>query len=171
MKSRYQTACTNCKAPLPQQFVFQGVVICERCHKIVSHLVQRSRKELEMLFLTYTDMLRVALVKGEMNFPVLPKSKRMPGNEMQRAMHEMALKIGEEHEGDRPEVEGDHPLSALWRATTDLDGAVQGGGRPSALPRRVDVRTVPAVQEGGDGGDCNPERGAHSAGGLEGDTQ
>lgn len=171
MKSRYQTACTNCKAPLPKQFVFQGVVICERCHKIVSHLVQRSRKELEMLFLTYTDMLRVALIKGEMNFPVLPKSKRMPGNEMQRALHEMALKIGEEHEGERSAPDSDHPLSALWRATTDPNGAVHGGGRSSALPGGRDVRTVSEVQEDRDGGDRCPEGRGHPSGGVEGDTQ
>ena len=73
MKSGYQGTCTNYGEQLKQQYVFQGVIVCSDCYKIVSHTVAKVKKELQMLFLTYTDMLRVALVRGEMRPAVLPK--------------------------------------------------------------------------------------------------
>lgn len=91
MKSRYQGTCTNCSKALPKQFVFQGVVICEDCYKIVSHVVQRTKRELSMLFLVYTDMLRAALIKGELRPPVLPPDagKGMPLTELTQAIKNM----------------------------------------------------------------------------------
>jgi len=171
VKSRYQTTCTNCNAPLPKQFVFQGVVICEKCHKIVSHLVQRARKELEMFFLTYTDMLRVALLKGEMNFPVLPKTKRMPGNEMQRAIYEMLSKMGAGDEAERSAPNSEGALPELQGDQTRADGEVPTGGHLAAVPGWGELREMPAMQEERPRGDRDPEGGADPACGVEGDTR
>lgn len=124
-----------------------------------------------MLFLTYTDMLRVALIKGEMNFPVLPKSKRMPGNEMQRAIYEMGIKMGGEDEapGSAPSGEGEVPK--LWGDTPSPDGAVPAGRHPQTVSGRGDLREVPEVQEDGPRGDRGTQGGADPASRLAGDTQ
>lgn len=71
--------CMNCRRAIEgKPSVFQGVVICSDCFMIVSHVVKRAQTELRLLFLTYTDLLRVALVKGELRPPVLPDGKTMP---------------------------------------------------------------------------------------------
>lgn len=99
MKSRYIDTCVNCKAKLPEKpFVFQGVVICENCFKIVSHCVQRTKKELNMLFLVYTDMLRAALVKGELRPPpAAPEGQEMPPAEFSKAFTRLVEKMGGQH--------------------------------------------------------------------------
>ena len=62
--------CMNCKAAIDgAPRIFQGVLICDNCFKIVSHFVARTKSELQMVFLAYTDMLRVALVRGELRPP------------------------------------------------------------------------------------------------------
>jgi hypothetical protein len=94
MKSKEQLICTNCKESLnDNRRIFQGVLICENCYKLVSHAIQRTQKELKMLFLVYTDMIRVGLLKGEFRPPVMPPAgKKLPHSELAKAMQEMAKK-------------------------------------------------------------------------------
>ena len=112
MKSREQGICTNCKDPLnDKRQVFQGVLICDNCFKLVSHAIKRTRGELKMLFLVYTDMVRVGLLKGEFRPPVLPSSgKSMPPKELAKALQEMAkrgVNNGGNSDGAVPGVSGD----------------------------------------------------------------
>lgn len=73
------SACMNCKKKIDgAPSVFQGVIICQDCFTLVNHVINRTKNELKLLFLTYTDMLRVALIRGELRPPVLPKDKTMP---------------------------------------------------------------------------------------------
>jgi len=136
MKSHYQVACTNCRAPLTEQHVFQGVIICSDCYKIVSHAVQRTKKELHMLFLTYTDMLRVALVKGELRPPVLPSTnakKGMPMDEFAAAFKS----LGDLHgQGQRPEAGGESGVHPLRDGTQDQDRQARAGADNAAVRRR-----------------------------------
>lgn len=62
--------CPNCKDDIRKPRRFQDVVICDNCFKLASHYVKKTRTEMEMIFLTYTDMLRVALVKGNSVHPL-----------------------------------------------------------------------------------------------------
>jgi hypothetical protein len=109
--SQFIDDCLNCgnKLPNPPK-VFQGVLICDGCFKIVSHCVQRTKQELNMLFTVYADMLRVALVKGELRPPPpAPAGKTMPPAELTRAFKRMAQKFGGLHDGapeERPDGEG-----------------------------------------------------------------
>jgi len=112
MKSREQTVCTNCKEQLDgKRQVFQGVVICGNCYKLVSHSIKKTQGELKMLFLVYTDMIRVGLLKGEFRPPVMPApGKTMPPSELAKAMQEMAKhgeKDAKDSESPVPGVSGD----------------------------------------------------------------
>ncbi len=112
MKSREQLICTNCKDPLKgQRQVFQGVIICDNCYKLVSHAIKRTQGELKMLFLVYTDMIRVGLLKGEFRPPVLPSSgKSMPPHELTKVLQEMAKRganNGKNSNSTVPDVPGD----------------------------------------------------------------
>lgn len=123
MKSKEQLICTNCKDPLRgKRHVFQGVIICDNCFKLVSHAIQRTQKELKMLFLVYTDMIRVGLLKGEFRPPVMPPAgKKLPHSELAKAMQEMAKK-GLGDEGASQDTV--HPLR---RDQVNADGKVFSG--------------------------------------------
>jgi hypothetical protein len=95
MKSREIDTCMNCGAKLPHPpKIFQGVLICENCFKMVSHFVKRTQEELRMLFLVYTDLLRAALVKGELRPPPAVPGKEMPVQEFAKAFQQMAQRFG-----------------------------------------------------------------------------
>jgi hypothetical protein len=169
MKSRRQLYCTNCKEGMPKQYVFQGVVICEKCFTIVSRCVERAKKEMEMLFLTYTDMLRVALVKGEMNFPVLPKGTRMPRSEMEAALQAAASRIGGDN-AQGPPSQGEGDLHIMRGFEIGPDGEVQRRRHPETVRGRRDVREVPEVQEDRAAGRGGPAGTAQAPKGLGQDT-
>ena len=97
MKSRDQLICTNCKESLNgKKQVFQGVIICDNCYKLVSHAIKRTQGELKMLFLVYTDMIRVGLLRGEFRPPVMPPpGKTMPPSELAKALQKMAARGGD----------------------------------------------------------------------------
>lgn len=122
MKSRYQGTCMNCKERLEQQHVFQGVIICENCFKMVSHTIERTKKELHMLFLVYTDMIRAALVKGEFRPSPLPPDGRMRPSELSKALQEMGRKRDATQEA---KATGDGAVRPLRREEDRPDGAVQ----------------------------------------------
>lgn len=123
MKSSDQLICTNCKARLmDKRHVFQGVIICNDCFKIVSHTIKRTQEELKMLFLVYTDMIRVSLLKGEFRPPVMPPSgKKLPQEELAAALRQMAEK-GKKHGANR-----ESGVSELSGDAGRPDGEVCGG--------------------------------------------
>lgn len=86
--------CVNCGDEIDRPHVWQGVTICENCFKIVSHVIKKTKEEMQQVFLLYTDMLRVALVKGELRPPVLPKGKQMPQDVFRDALKGVAEKLG-----------------------------------------------------------------------------
>lgn len=95
--------CLNCGCEIGQQFTFQGVVICGDCFKMVSHFLQRAQTEMKLLFLTYTDMLRVSLIRGQLRPPKLPdKGMSMPRAEFLKAMVRQMAEI--HHEDSAPEA-------------------------------------------------------------------
>ena len=79
--------CMNCNELLQKEsHTFQGVVICHSCFQMVNHFIQRTKNELDMLFLVYTDMLRTALIKGELRPPKAPSNgQNMPPIELSKA--------------------------------------------------------------------------------------
>jgi hypothetical protein len=123
---------------------------------------------MKMLFLTYTDMLRVAIVKGELNFPVLPAETRMPRREMEHALKDISRKLGgldgqnsgstTQGEGEVPELRGD---------TSSSNGAVRDRTNAAAVSGRGELRVLPALQEIGIGGGRSAERGSQETGGVE----
>lgn len=112
MRSKEQLVCTNCKDALGgERQVFQGVIICGNCYKLVSHAIKRTQGELKMLFLVYTDMIRVGLLKGEFRPPVLPPpGKSMPSSDLTKALQKMTTRGGENAKDSNapvPNVRGD----------------------------------------------------------------
>ena len=73
-KPSKQGTCINCDgALLASPKVFQGLVICDTCNKIVEHRLKKVRAELQMVFQTYLETIRIALIKKQMHLPTLPK--------------------------------------------------------------------------------------------------
>lgn len=156
----YQGTCTNCKEPLGDTTrVFQGVIICDTCFKIVSHTIERAKKELQMVFLTYTDTLRVALVKGELRPPVMPET------EVTREQFFGAVaQVGARHAQFK--AKGRSKLRPLRDASQHPAGQAPGGSGNPAVPGRGEVREVSEVQEGGADDSRGPEGNADATNGV-----
>jgi hypothetical protein len=74
--------CGAAEAP----HIFQGVTVCPTCYQVASHCLQRAKNELHMLFTAYVEMIRVALVKGELRLPAMPQETTMPLTELSKAI-------------------------------------------------------------------------------------
>ena len=138
MKSRQINTCMNCGSSLPDPpHVFQGVLICSDCFKIVSHCIQKTKAELNMLYTVYTDMLRVALVKGELRPPpAAPDNKEMPPLEFTKAFQRLSQKYGGLHGNETTGTDGQDKVPALRDDEHDTDGAVDDWRHTEALSGR-----------------------------------
>lgn len=133
MKQHYQGTCTNCGKKLTQQHVFQGVIICTDCFKMVSHALERTKAELQMLVTVYTDMIRVALVQGKFRPPpAVPAGEMMPPMELSRAFERLAKRTGVKDAQAASEGE----VQELRDGDDRPDGEVQRGGCLDALSGR-----------------------------------
>jgi hypothetical protein len=133
MKQQYRGNCTNCGAQLKKQHVFQGVIICEDCFKMVSHALQKTQNELKMLVTVYTDMIRAALVQGKFRPPpAVPAGEMMPPMELSRAFDRLAKRTGVSDAQATSEGE----VQELRDGDDCLDGEVQRGGCADALSGR-----------------------------------
>lgn len=129
--------CINCGDKIDRPHVWQGVTICENCFKIVSHVIKKTKEEMQQVFLLYTDMIRVALIKGELRPPVLPKTKHMPQDVFRDALKGVAEKLGAKHgtETKQPPGNGGVPRVRDGAQGDDADG-IRHRVRSGALPRR-----------------------------------
>ncbi len=77
--------CPNCYQPIADDQVraFQGVRICGNCARMVQRALDKMQKQLKFMTDMYNEVLRVALVKGELRFPELPD---VPPNEKLRGV-------------------------------------------------------------------------------------
>lgn len=133
MRSHYQGTCTNCGKRLDKQHLFQGVIICEDCLKMVSHALQKMQNELKMLVTVYTDMVRAALVQGRFRPPpAVPPGQEMPPKELTRAFDRLINRMGVSDAQTRSKSE----VPKLRDGEDHQDGAVQGGGDLDALSGR-----------------------------------
>ena len=74
-----------------------------------------------MLFLVYTDMIRVGLLKGEFRPPVMPPpGKTMPPSELARELRGMVARGGDN------EKNGNSSVLELPGEENDTDGEVYG---------------------------------------------
>lgn len=89
--------CINCGEEITRTHVWQGIQICSNCFKIVSHTIAKTKKEMQQVFLLYTDMIRVALIKGELRPPVLPDTKTMPPDIFKDALKKAIDRVGVKH--------------------------------------------------------------------------
>lgn len=58
--------CMNCKKN-PSVAIFEGVMICNDCNRIVEVVLERRRRELAALDKLYRDKLRVTLLEGKLS--------------------------------------------------------------------------------------------------------
>lgn len=124
--------CINCGGTTDRSFSWQGLIICEECFKIVSHVIEKTKREMQQVFLLYTDMVRVALIKGELRPPVLPKEKTMPANVFQEALKRAAERLGEKHGTKAKRSDSDSSVSEVRDAPQGDDGVSVQGGVPDA---------------------------------------
>lgn len=137
--------CPNCKDDIRKPRRFQDVVICDNCFKLASHYVKKTRTEMEMIFLTYTDMLRVALVKGELRPPPSPPDGTLPRRDFAEALQ----RLGANHATEGPMAEGSSKVHPLWDEAQDRLRQAHSGGNDKTIPRRRRVRQVQKVQTRG----------------------
>jgi len=120
--------CLNCGGKLPNPpRIFQGILICEDCFKMVSHFVKRTREEFRMLFLVYTDLLRAALVKGELRPPRAAPGPELPAQEFAKAFQQMAQKFGGLNVHKKKETDGEGAMSPLRVDDGNTDGPARSG--------------------------------------------
>ena len=93
LKSYRANACMNCKAELKEQALFQGVLVCPDCKTMAAHFLNKAKKEMHMLMVAYADMVRVALIKGQLRPPVLPKEPTMPKRDLADALKAMVERL------------------------------------------------------------------------------
>lgn len=129
MTTRKINGCLNCGRTLGSPAkTFQGILICDDCYKIVSHYIQRTKNEMSMLYLVYVDMLRVALVKGELRPPkAVPGNEEMHPLELTQAFKRMAEKFGGLHGKATEGSNGKLAVSDVRTDESDSDGEVRGG--------------------------------------------
>lgn len=62
--------CVNChKDVAPEQAkMFAEVLVCPDCYIVAERLFERGNKELRMMLTVLKEMIRLALVKGELQF-------------------------------------------------------------------------------------------------------
>lgn len=123
-----QGVCMNCREPITTApRTFQGVVICETCFRIVSRMVERTKNEMQMVFLAYTDMLRVSLVRGELRPPLaVPARQEMSKTSLAQAIQSLARKVGQ-HAEIGTETSGESSVPVVRSPENDSDGEVRDG--------------------------------------------
>ena len=85
--------CTNCSKALSDQkdiLVFQTVVCCADCHKIVTAAFARARHLTDSVLDLYKESLRVALIKKQAHLPMLPVGG-MPMGQLQASMNMLGV--------------------------------------------------------------------------------
>jgi hypothetical protein len=118
----------NCKAVLQTApKTFQGVVICDDCYRIVSRMVEKTKSEMQMVFLAYTDMLRVALVRGELRPPSAPPSGQMPAADLASAVKRLVENHGGRNGQQEVGTPSDSQVPGVRGNQDDPDGEVRGG--------------------------------------------
>jgi len=124
-----QGTCMNCKEELrTTPKTFQGVVICDTCYRIVSRMVEKTKAEIQMVFLAYTDMLRVALVRGELRPPpAVPLGQEMPSADLAAALKQLVEKRGGRNGNQADGAPGEDQVSGVRGNSNDADGEVHGG--------------------------------------------
>ena len=89
------THCPNCKQPIQEKsYTFQGVRVCETCVRIVQRLLDRAEQQLSLVRGMYLEILRVSLLKGELQFPEYPVPKDIRKGELLEAMQQLAAQLG-----------------------------------------------------------------------------
>lgn len=139
--------CINCGCEIGQQFTFQGVVICGDCYKIVSHFIQRAKTEMKLLYLTYTDMLRVSLIRGQLRPPRLPeKSTNMPRAEFLKALQQQIKEFSRAN-STKKTTDGNGAVQGVWGTEDDTRRELRGRPDDQGVPRGRESRPLPQVQE------------------------
>jgi len=139
--------CLNCGCEIGQQFTFQGVVICGDCYKMVSHFIQRAKSELNLLFLTYTDMLRVSLIRGQLRPPTLPQQgMSMPKSEFLKAFQQQIKEMGHENSAPEP-ADGDGTVQGVRGQEADTRCELHPRTDAQAVRGGRGLRVLPQVQE------------------------
>lgn len=134
--------CPNCKEQTENPQRFQDLLICDTCFRMVSHYVKKAQTEMQMIFLTYTDMLRVSLVRGELRPPQLPPDakKGMPRQELAEALYK-----GAQH----AQAKGNREVHPLQDGASDRVRQTRSGGDHPPISGGRSIREVPTVQERG----------------------
>jgi len=159
--------CINCGCVIGQQFLFQGVVVCGDCYKIASHYLQRTKTELQMLVQTYMEMLRVALIKGQLRPPRLPAGE-LPRRQFTKAFQQLLEEITDADRAKKT-TNGDGTVQGLRSEAEDTRRELRAGHHAEAVLRGRELRPLPEVQAGRDTDDHRDSAtaGADAADGMD----
>jgi len=158
--------CINCGNNMDRQFIFQGVVVCGDCYKIASHYLQRTKTELQMLVQTYMEMLRVALIKGQLRPPRLPEGE-LPRRQFTKAFQQLLEEVDANH--TEKATPSDSAVPAVRSQEADTRRELRTGSDAQAVPGRRELRPLPEVQadRNADGRGAAAPSAANPADGLD----
>lgn len=85
--------CTNCGKVLAHKedvYLFQKVICCSDCHKIVTHAFDKAQRLVDSVLSLYKEALRISLIKKQAHLPTLPEGE-MPMGELQASMNMLGV--------------------------------------------------------------------------------
>jgi hypothetical protein len=99
--------CLNCKTEVSQEKakVFAGVFVCPDCYTKAERLYNKCEGELKQLLLVLKEAIRVALVKGALQYNPASPLDEVPKDELL----EMIVKLTEKKDAsssEQPQVSG-----------------------------------------------------------------
>jgi hypothetical protein len=123
--------CLNCKKPVDgkKAKLFAEVFLCVSCHSIAVRLYERGESELRMMLVVLKESVRLAALKGELQFAVHHVDDMSKEDLMSRLARLAAEVRGESLKTRSPEEDKwSHPTSIPSPATTPPSA-------PSAEPK------------------------------------
>lgn len=86
--------CVNCHKDVEpdQAKMFAEVLVCPDCYIVAERLYERGNKELRMMLTVLKEMLRVALVKGELQF-MQQQSEENSSEDMMKKFAKLAQEV------------------------------------------------------------------------------
>ena len=87
--------CVNCHKDIEpdEAKMFAEVLVCPDCYVIAERLYERGNKELRIMLTELKEMIRLALVKGELQFMQQQTEEQTPSEDMMKRFARLAQEV------------------------------------------------------------------------------
>ncbi len=83
--------CLNCGKPSTK--VWEGVAVCDTCHKVATHILQKTARQMTLVLTIQKDVIRDRLVNGKLVLSSGEENEPDPGRVL-AALHEHRMQEG-----------------------------------------------------------------------------